>query len=141
MVAPAAAFINNANKASVNYNVVLPARSRVASDTITFNVNDVGSAHTIGPLTKPESPLPGTDTFNANDLSASTTARSPPRRPPPIRPGTPPRATSTTNTKDTSAPTVDSVSLTGGNLVGGTTYINAANKAALGFSVGWTAGS
>jgi hypothetical protein len=134
------AFINSANKASVNYNVVLAASS-VASDTITFNLNDPGSVHTIGPLTKSGIAGGGTQTFNSNNLTsfndgtitASATATD--------AAGNTSAATTTTNTKDTVAPAAPtSVALSNGGGTG-SAFINSANKAGVNYSVALGSGS
>jgi hypothetical protein len=134
------AFINNANKASVNYSVTLGSGS-AATDTISFSANDAGSAHVLGPLTTAGTSGAGSVSFNANNLttfndgtiSASATATD--------QAGNASGATSTTNTKDVVAPNAPTaVTLTNGGGTGNA-FINNANKASVNYSVTLAAGS
>lgn len=62
------AFVNNANKSSVNFAVALPSTS-LGTDTVHLTVGDGVPAHTVTPATKSGTLGSGTVNFTALDLS------------------------------------------------------------------------
>ena len=134
------AYIDAANKTSVNIDVALDSTS-VSSDSVTLTVTDAGAAHaTSASLAAPVGAgtlhFTGLNLSTLNDGTITMSAR--------VKDSTGAllsSATSATATKDTVAPDApSSVSLTNGGGTGNA-YINAANKSALAFNVGWAPGA
>jgi hypothetical protein len=113
------AFVNAANKASINIDVALPSTSS-ASDTITLTVHDVGSAHT---LTRTASATAGTGTvhFTGLDLTAFSDGTITMSATSTDQAGNASGSTSNTAAKDVVAPTA-TITFPTGNVSGSTNW-------------------
>jgi hypothetical protein len=133
-------FINNANKASVNYSVTLGSGS-LSTDSIGLAISDAGNAHTVTPPSAASTSGAGSVNFNGNNLTTLNDGTVTARGTATDLAGNSSGMTPTTNTKDVVAPNAPTaVALTNGGGTGNA-FINNANKASINYSVTLGSGS
>jgi hypothetical protein len=130
------AFINSANKASLNYNVVEPtSANNSTTDTVSLKLSSSGGGTPVTTTNSGQGSSGGTVSFSGINASALTDGTMTATATVTDTAGNTSATATTTNTKDTVAPaTPTSVALSNGGGIG-SAFINSANKTSLNYNV------